>query len=73
VDLGSFGGLVKLFVLLWAYKCYKIYENMEFKKNNFGWLVGAFSVFGPFDTGNPVQIWALFLKSTIFLFPEGLI
>jgi len=36
-------------------------------------LVGAFSVFGHADTGNPVQIWGYFREFTLFLESEGLI
>jgi len=39
----------------------------------FGVLVGAFSDFGPFDTGNPVQILGIFGFLGLDLFPEGLI
>jgi len=43
------------------------------EKLNFGVLVGAFSDFGMLDTGNPVQISALFGILRLFPFPEGLI
>jgi len=36
-------------------------------------LVGAFSIFGRADTGNPVQISGLFVIFVVILFSEGLI
>jgi len=48
-------------------------KSMGQKKNSFGVLVGAFSVFGVLDTGNPVQIWTVFQKFTLIPFSEGLI
>jgi len=36
-------------------------------------LVGAFSVFGVLDTGNPVQILGVFRKSVLIRESEGLI
>jgi len=51
----------------------------NYGKNNginfltFGVLVGAFSIFGLLDTGNPVQNSGVFRKLTLILFPEGLI
>jgi len=49
--------------------CYEwsfwVFENV--------WLVGAFSVFGRADTGNPVQIWEVFRNFASFLEFKGLI
>jgi len=51
----------------------KLIENRLWKFLSFGVLVGAFSVFGHADTGNPVQILGVFGNFTPNQFPEGLI
>jgi len=54
--------------------CYVVLGgNWQFSFLILGVLVGAFSVFGVLDTGNPVQNYALFLNFTLNPFPEGLI
>jgi len=40
--------------------------NGAISKVRFGVLVGAFSVFGRADTGNPVQIWCVFCGFEVF-------
>jgi len=58
---------------LFVYIINKIGQKRLFNISDFGVLVGAFSDFGMFDTGKPVQILPHFRKSAPILKLLGLI